>query len=89
MTNNGKLSVLTALASSGDTWVKLGTLILVAITGLGNFVATKEDGRLTREEAVLAAKEIHELHAQLDDSAQRQKATLEKLDQLLRQQQNR
>lgn len=61
--NNKAVNVLTALATSGDTWVKLGTLLLVAISGLGNFVATEQSGSSTRGQL---EKEIHEIYAALD-----------------------
>ena len=59
---NGKLAILQTLASSGDSWVKLGTLILVGISGLGNFLTTKETGRATRAEVDTLLHQVNEIH---------------------------
>ena len=42
--------LLTTLASSGDNWVKLGTLVLVGLAGLGNLVTTWNSSNRNREE---------------------------------------
>jgi len=38
---NGASQLLTLLAQSGDKWIQFGVLVLVGISGLGNFVATQ------------------------------------------------
>jgi hypothetical protein len=47
---DGMTQLLTTLASSGDNWVKLGTLVLVGLAGLGNWVATWNSSNRNREE---------------------------------------
>jgi hypothetical protein len=37
---NGMVALLMTLAHSGDKWVQLGTLGLIAFSGVGNWVAT-------------------------------------------------
>src|ERR1700746_1867710 len=55
---NGKLALLQTLASSGDNWVKLGTLALVALSGIGNFLTTKDQGHRNRHEVEAQTHEI-------------------------------
>jgi phage-related tail protein len=91
---NGKMALLTTLASSGDSWVKLGIMLMVGISGLGNFVATtktSDDQRnLTKQEAQEVKNEIHDiyrkvddLHGALDEFESRQKKMLQNQGQLL------
>jgi hypothetical protein len=64
--DNGKIALLTQLASSGDNWVKLGIMILVGVSGIGNFINTSQTGeavsRLSKEEAEQIQKEIHTIY---------------------------
>jgi phage-related tail protein len=68
---NGKMALLTTLASSGDNWVKLGIMVMVGISGLGNFVATtrtSDDQRnLTKQEANEVRTEIRDIYRKVDD----------------------
>ena len=63
---NGTTQLLMTLASSGDNWVKLGTLGLVALSGVGNWVTTNQNAQETRHRVddvrAQAAAEIHELY---------------------------
>lgn len=61
--NNGRNKILEALATTGDSWVKLATLFLVAISGLFNFIATEKSGVDSRQQL---EREIHEVHSALD-----------------------
>jgi len=47
---NGMVSLLSALAHSTDKWVQLGTLGLIGLTGLGNWLATWNSGDKNRQE---------------------------------------
>ena len=81
------MTVLTTLASSGDNWVKLGTLALVTLSGLGNWIATQHNsdkinanGALLREQQAQVVKEVgrmhdevNEIYRQFDDVVERQK----------------
>jgi hypothetical protein len=91
--NNGKMALLTTLASSGDNWVKLGIMFMVGISGLGNWVATQrtsEDQKnLTKTEANEVRAEIRDiyhkvsdLHGALDDFESRQNKLLKNQAQL-------
>ena len=53
--------------------LNLPTLIAVSIFGGGNWLATKEDGRLTRDEARHVISQVNDLHQALDDFERRQK----------------
>jgi hypothetical protein len=67
-------TLLTTLASSGDNWVKLGTLALVAFSGFGNWIATQHNGgeinangALLREQRAQLVKEVGQMHDQVND----------------------
>jgi hypothetical protein len=47
---NGLVSILSILAHSTDKWVQFGTLGLIALTGLGNWVATWNAANANRQE---------------------------------------
>ena len=47
---NGMSSVLTSLAHSTDRWVQLGTLALIAFSGVGNWVATWDSADRNKEQ---------------------------------------
>jgi hypothetical protein len=91
---NAKMALLTTLASSGDNWVKLGIMVMVGISGFGNWVATtrtSEDQRnLTKAEATEVRTEIRDiyrkvadLHGALDDFETRQQKMLKNQGQLI------
>jgi hypothetical protein len=81
---NSKINAVANILSSGntDTWVKLGTLVLVALSGGGNFFATKQAERVTAGDAEKAVREIHDLHDQLNGMVQRQKEMHDMLEKL-------
>jgi hypothetical protein len=78
--NGGKLL---ALATGGDTWVKLATLVLIAISGGGNFLATKSTADFNASEIERATREIHELYPKIEEALKRQQRMQESLDRLL------
>jgi hypothetical protein len=75
------------LTSSGDNWVKLGTLALVALSGLGNWIATQRNsdeinanGALLRAQRAQVVKEVgrmrdevNEIYRQFSGIVERQK----------------
>lgn len=61
----------------------LPTLLMVMLMGGGNFLVTKEDGRLTRDEAIRVSKEVHELYDALSRFETRQKSTAGNVSQTL------
>ena len=81
---NGKLKLLESIASGGDNWIKFGTLLLVAITGGGNFLATTKTGEFNAAEITRGLNEIHDLHDQLSASMERQRRMSNQLDDLTR-----
>jgi hypothetical protein len=88
---NGNLAILTTLAQSTSHWVQLATVGLIALSGLGNWLATQKDGVETRTELSAsreqAFRNIKELHDALDDFEKRQKAILDGLQLSARNQQ--
>jgi hypothetical protein len=79
---NGMVSLLSTLAASGDNWVKLGIMAMIAISGGGNFLTTKQAARSTDHEVNQAIREIHDLHDQLNGMVQRQKEMHDMLEKL-------
>ena len=76
---NGKTARFEALmqmASSGDTWVKLGTLLLVVFSGIGNFVTTERVGELGHRERDRAIREIHNIYDRIDEFEKRWEQSL-------------
>src|SRR5215469_12501250 len=48
--SNGMVQLLTALAHSGDKWVQFGILLLVGLSGFGNWVATWNSADRNKQE---------------------------------------
>jgi hypothetical protein len=88
---NGLVTLLSSLATSGDKWIQFGILVLVGLSGLGNWVATNNNGGETRTQVNVARqqafRDLHELRDALDDFEKRQKAVLESLQVSARNQQ--
>jgi hypothetical protein len=83
---NGKLKLLESIASGGDNWIKFGTLLLVVITGGGNFLATTKTGEFNAEEIRRGLQEIHDLHDQLSTMVDRQRRMADQVDDINRRQ---
>jgi hypothetical protein len=88
---NGITSLLSTLASSGDKAIQFGILIMVGLSGLGNFLATRNNGDETRTQVNVAReqafRDLRDLHNALDDFEKRQKAMLEGIQLSARNQQ--
>jgi hypothetical protein len=80
----GTVALLTTVAQSGDNWVKLATLALIALSGIGNWFATKSDGHATREDVSRVIHEVHEIYGNQAGYVQQLK-TIEEVSQLSRQ----
>lgn len=61
--------------------LNLPTLLLIAVTGGGNLLATKQTGDEGRAEAI---RQIRDLHNALDEFEKRQKTVLDNQEQILR-----
>jgi hypothetical protein len=85
------VALLTQLATSGDKMIQFGILVLVGLSGLGNWVATNNNASETRTQVNVAReqafRDLHELRDALDDFEKRQKAVLEGLQASARNQQ--
>jgi hypothetical protein len=69
--------------SAGLNWP---TLVLILLTGGGNFFATQKNAGERQFEQEQALRQIHELHAGLDDFEARQKEELARIAEVLRNQ---
>lgn len=69
----GRTELIATLAGSGDNWIKLITIVLIALSGGGNFFATREASRLNEHEVNRALREIHDVHGVMDEALSRQK----------------
>lgn len=80
---NGALALLTTLAQSGHAWVQFGTLALIALSGIGNWVATWNSADRNKEEIEVSrrvawegeqrikqelVKQVAEIHAWMHDA---------------------
>jgi hypothetical protein len=77
-------TLLSSIASSGSDWVKIATLVLVGISGTGNFWRTGEAERVSKGEAEAAVREIHDLHNELGNFERRQREILDVTRELQR-----
>lgn len=67
---NGGFGALIQMASrSGDKWIQLAIIILVALSGGGNWFATSQNGTGVNR----AIAEIHNMHLDWDAGVARQK----------------
>lgn len=64
---NGKIGLLTTIAGSGDNMVKLATLGLVLLSGVGNFLKT---GQATQASGAATRAEVDKVITQLDNIEQ-------------------
>lgn len=64
--------------------INLPTLAMILLMGGGNLFATKDDGRLTREEAQRVVSQVRDLHNALDEFEHRQKQMLDNQIDMLR-----
>jgi hypothetical protein len=70
--NHNRNSVLGTLAASGNQLVQLGTLGLVAISGLTSFFQTAQVGEQSHKDRDRAVREIHQLYDKVDEFEARQ-----------------
>lgn len=73
---NGLTSVLTTLASSGDNWVKLGTLGLVALSGFSNWVATWNSSDRNKQEIEVSRRVAYEGEQRIREDVRKQVAEI-------------
>ena len=76
---HGMAELLSSIGASGDNWLKLITIVLIALTGGGNFLATKSASQFNASEIERATGEVHDIHLVLNSSLERQK----RLEQML------
>lgn len=66
-TNGNGKAVLHTLASSGNQWVQLGTLALVGLTGIGNFIQGERLNSAQIEDRERAVRQISQMYAKIED----------------------
>jgi hypothetical protein len=88
---NGMQKLLHTLAQSGDKYVQFGILVLVTLSGIGNWFATQSTGNQNlqgqdriRDEMRQKLDEIHrwvksDLHEEVSGFESRQRSALDKL----------
>jgi hypothetical protein len=92
---NGTGQLLTVLAQSGDKWIQFAVLVLVGITGLGNWLATQNTSQQQlqgqqriRDEVIQQVGQSYrwtkDLHDQIDDFEKRQKQIMDNQSQIIR-----
>lgn len=84
---NGTGKLLSTLAASGDKAIQFGILVLVGLSGLGNWLSTNQNATQTRGEVNVAReqayKQIRELHDALGDFQKRQQQMLDDQNRIL------
>lgn len=69
---NGLMTALSFLAQSGHIWVQFGTLLLIAITGLFNWVATWKSSDRNKEELQINRRVAWEGEQRIRDDVRKQ-----------------
>lgn len=87
------MAALLELAKGGNQYVQLATILVVVLSGGGNFLGTWQTGRETqrlsredREDVLKAMREIHQIHDVIDETVRRQQDIQAKVNQLANQQ---
>jgi hypothetical protein len=70
--NANSTAILTTLAQSGNKWVQLGIVALVALTGIGNWLATWNSGDRSRTEIEVSRRVAYEGEQRIRQEVQRQ-----------------
>lgn len=86
--NHARNSVLGTLATSSNQLVQLGTLGLVAISGLTSFFQTLQVGEQSHQDRDRAVREIHQLYDKVDEFEARQMTILKTQNTMLSNQEN-
>jgi hypothetical protein len=74
--HHGMIELLTTLAGKGDNWVKLGTLVLIGLTGLGNWMTTWNVGDRNKTEIEISRKLNQESQDRLREEVRQQVADI-------------
>jgi|SRR6516165_12631460 len=69
---NGAQKLLATLAQSGDKWVQFGILVLVGLSGFGNWAATWNSGDRNRQEIEISRRVAWEGQERLREEVRRQ-----------------
>jgi Flp pilus assembly protein TadB len=70
--SNGAIALLAKLAQSGHAWVQFGILVLVGLSGLGNWVATWNSANRNKEEIEVNRRVAWEGEQRIRDDVRRQ-----------------
>jgi hypothetical protein len=93
---NGMGQLLSTLAQSGDKWIQFSVLVLVGISGLGNWVATQNTSQQQlqgqqriRDEVIQQIGQNYrwtkDLHDQIDEFEGRQKQIIDNQSKIIKQ----
>jgi len=75
---NGVVAVLTQLAHSGHAWVQFGTLILIGLSGFGNWVATWKSADRNKDEIEISRRATWEASERVRQEVFRQVSEIHK-----------
>jgi hypothetical protein len=85
MTANGASEATTGgTAGLGKLALNWPTVVLILVTGGGNFLATEREGAARHSDLERAFRQIGDLHDALDDSEKRQKQGLDGINEALK-----
>lgn len=87
MNQESKNGLLQTLAGSSDRLVQLGILVVVAVSGGGNFIKTSnvaETTQVNHADIQQAIKEIHRIDSIIDEAMTRQKAINDSNNEILK-----
>jgi uncharacterized protein HemX len=73
---NGAIALLARLAHSGNAWVQFGILVLVGLSGLGNWVATWNAGDRNKAEIEVSRRINQENQDRLREEVRQQVAEI-------------
>lgn len=77
-TKNGLTGLLTMLAHSSNAWVQAGTLVLIAFSGLGNWVATWNSADRNKTEIEISRRVAWEGEQRIREDVRKQVADIHK-----------
>ena len=73
---NNTTALLSTLAQSGHAWVQFGTLALIALSGIGNWVATWNSSDRNRTEIEVSRRVAYESEQRIRQEVSRQVAEI-------------
>lgn len=73
---NGALAALTSLAQSGHAWVQFGVIVLIGLSGLGNWIATWNSADRNKQEIEISRRVAWEGEQRIREDVRKQVAEM-------------